>query len=374
MLQPRRLAGLGLGFALALAAPAALASEAFTVREVAVDRTAGTAAEARSLALVAAQRAAFDRLVARLALSEAIAGLPSPSDAEITELVHDYEVGAEKTSPVRYIATITYRFHPEPVREMLRQHDVSFAETVSKPALVLPVLEREGRLQLWEEGNPWRQSWAIHGARDGLVPFVIPLGDLADIRDIAPEQAKAGDPERLIPLLQRYGAGYALVAVARERPGGAGGPAALEVTVGRVGPAVTPATVAAGTHVVSGDDVTESYDRVVVSVAAEIEESWKRDNALRFDEVGSLSVVARPGGLAEWMEMVRRLERAPVVRKSEVVSLSRTEAHLVLHYIGDESKLALALAQDDLVLAREGDGWTLRLRDGTQPAAVEGAE
>ena len=69
----------------------------------------------------------------------------------------------------------------------------------------------------------------------------------------------------------------------------------------------------------------------------------------------------------DWLAVRTRLGDVAVIRKSELVLLSRDEVRVNLHYIGDLDQLVLALEQLDLRLSQEGDEWFLRFagRPGT---------
>ena len=85
------------------------------------------------------------------------------------------------------------------------------AETVSKLVMVLPVFQSAGALILWDDPNPWRDAWASRPKKQGLVPTLLPLGDLADMASIGAEQAMDGDRQRLNAIAGRYGASDTLV-------------------------------------------------------------------------------------------------------------------------------------------------------------------
>lgn len=345
--------------------------DVFAVRNVAVDATAETAAMARGEALAAGQRQALARLFKRLALRSAMERLPVLDDAEVTELVQDFEVQEEKTSPVRYLATLTIRFKPDDVRALLRDAGVPFAETLSKPVLVLPVYRAAGAYILWDDPNPWREAWANLPPRDALVPLVVPLSDLADIADISAEQAVKGGNARLRVIAARYGAADTLVVVAslgldpvNQRP-------TLHVSVTRFG---TNARERTTVESYIGDSM-ETLGQLIASaaeaVATEVEELWKRDNLLRFDREDRLTAVVPLTGLSDWLEVHRRLAGVAFVQRSELVYLSRREARVVLRYIGDETQLRLALAQSDLTLIRDPTSWLLRLGDRAMEEAAQ---
>jgi hypothetical protein len=65
------------------------------------------------------------------------------------------------------------------------------------------------------------------------------------------------------------------------------------------------------------------------------------------------------GSLADWLAVRKKLGEVSVVRRAEVILMSRAEVRLALHFIGEVDQLALALGQADLHLLREGDLWVL---------------
>ncbi len=365
------------GFALALAvAPAGstpAAQDVFEVSGVAVDVTAETAAAARARALASGERRAFEILLDRLTLKSDIDRLPVLSAADRAGLVQDLSVANEKTSAVRYLAELTFRFKPREVRKLLRDLAIDFAETPSKPVLVLPVYRAAGVVVLWDDPNPWREAWSGIGGPDalaGLVPMELPEGDLADIAAIGAEQAAAGDRARLEALSGRYGTGDVIVALA-ELAAAPGGAPSISVTVNRYGESVSEQAIVTGVTGRPGEAVEAVLRRAAARVADEIEDRWKADNLLQFERSEIVAVVLPIKSLGDWVKARSRLGRVAVVDRVDLVLLSRDEARLNIRYLGDIDQLALALAQADLSLREEEGNWILELGSGSpQPQAT----
>ena len=188
-----------------LALPAA-AEDIFTIRNIRVDATAGNAAEARKAALASGHLQAMQRLLSRLVLREDLGLLPPLSAEQVVELVYNFGVDDERTSSVRYLARLTFQFNPASVRDYLRARGVRFADARGRPVLLLPVFGAANQAVLWEDPNPWRNAWAARDNRGGLVPILVPLGDLSDISAAASRDALNPSNPRLQPLAERYGA------------------------------------------------------------------------------------------------------------------------------------------------------------------------
>ena len=361
------------GFALALAvAPAgsaAIAQDVFEVSGVAVDVTAETAAAARARALAAGEQRAFEILLDRLTLKSDMDRLPVLRAADRAELVQDLSVANEKTSAVRYLAELTFRFKPREVRRLLRDLAIDFAETPSKPVLVLPVYRAAAVVVLWDDPNPWRDAWSGiggSGAPAGLVPMELPAGGLADIAAIGAAQAAAGDRARLEALSGRYGTSDVIVALA-ELEAAPGGAPSISVTVNRYGESVSEQAIVTGVTGRPGEAVEAVLRRAAAQVADEIEDQWKADNLIEFERSEIVAVVLPITSLGDWVTARSRLGRVAVVDRIDLVLLSRDEARLNIRYLGDIDQLALALAQADLSLREEGGGWILELGSGGAP-------
>ena len=339
----------------------AQASDVFAVMGVDVDVTAETAAAAREEALVDGERRAFRRLLERLTLLADRDRLPEFSRDEITAYVKDFSIAEEKASAVRYLATLNFRFKAEDVRRLLIDLALPFAETASKPLLVLPVYQAAGALLLWDDPNPWRDAWAARPTVDGLVPLVLPLGDLSDIAAIGAEQAVKGDSQRLTAIAAKYRAGDTLVAHGILRLDTRRGLPDLEVYLTRYGTALQEHTVVR-TFATAGDEsLDELLRRAAAVLAQQVEDNWKRDNLLQFGQPAVLAVTVRIGSLGDWLVVRKRLAGVAVIRRADLALLSPAEVRVNLHFIGDRDQLALALEQSDLRLFEEGGHWRLGL-------------
>ena len=333
----------------------------FTITEVAVDETAASASDARDVALAAGQRRAVQRVFRRLIIRADTRLLPQPTDDDIASLVQNIELSDEKTSATRYLATMTVAFKPDLVRNYLRAAGLQFSETVSRPRLVLPVFEAAGAINLWDPPNAWRDAWeARRVSSDTVVPLILPEGDLRDIGSIGPIQALAAETRPIQSIAGRYRVRDILVAHATLVQDLAANRPLVHVSLRHIGPssgAVTIETFTGESRARVGALLAEAVQRTV----ERLEDDWKRDNYLRFNEPVRLSASFSLGTLSDWLEMRRRLGGAAVIQRVELASITRSDAQVVIHYLGGPEQLGSALAQRDIELVQEDGFWMLRL-------------
>jgi hypothetical protein len=357
-----------LGFVLiAGPAPALQPDEVFVVAPVPVDVTAESARTARAKALRMGQSLGWKRLLARLTLPGDAAGLIDFGPEQLAPLVQGFEVLRERTSAVRYLATLSYSFNKDEVRQALANAGIAFAETPSRPVLIVPVLTSEGVGVLWEDPNPWREAWQNLPSRDGLLPIVVPHGDLADIRDLSTVQALRGDQERLRAVADRYGARDVVVARAARLFDRSDNLPVLEISMVRGNGTETEETIIDSIKGQNADDLIGLLDAGVTRVVEILSTSWKKANLVRPGLESRVSVVVPIVSFARWLSIKKRLQGIGVLRRIELLRLSKREAVMDLWVHGDETQLRNALRQRDLELHEGRTDYVLADRDQLVP-------
>ncbi|MGH6717907.1 MAG: DUF2066 domain-containing protein, partial [Alphaproteobacteria bacterium] len=373
----RRLGGLVIA---AWAVATAASADPYAVADVAVDETAADAATARDVALEVGQRAAWATLVRRLLAPEDVDRGLALDAAVAGRLVRSFEVTEEKVAPDRYIARLTYRFDGAAVRRAFQAAGITRVAAESPPVLVLAVIDDGIQPRLFELDNPWRDAWQTGATRPGLVPIVVPLGDLTDIATIDAALAIAGDAAAIAAVAARYGTGSIAVAVARVAPSGElpSAQIAVVLTVHRgrttnVDMATYTATVGtASLATATGDAATgapdvaaaDPYTAAVAGTLARLEESWRAESLVDTGVNAALTVEVPVAALADWRDVERRLAAVGLVREVVVNVMGVKAFTLTLTYGGDEARLASALGAAGLDLAREADLWVLRRVSG----------
>ena len=365
-----------LAFALFLTCGTARSESVFAVAQVPIDAEAASSAEARELAIAAGQRAALEILLRRLTVEGTT--LPEPAEGSIAAMVAGFEIGGELVSTTRYRASLTVDFDPAEVRRLLRESGVAYAETVSKPVLVVAVQRDPSGILLWEDGNRWRRAWEERPRHGGLVPILLPLGDIIDLGTVDAARALESDTEPLTALGQLYGTSEVVVAVA-----GLSGSAAVaklsapaeagtedaEGEASAAGRALTLSLrriAADGNHVAQTTLIgrAEETERALLErgsdrIVALLEDAWKAANLIRYGEDHVLQATVPIASLGEWVSIQQRLAALAMVASVEIDSLSLGEGRLTLRYHGTSDQLRLALDQSDLALTPTADEWVL---------------
>jgi hypothetical protein len=372
-------------------APAQETDEAYSAT-VKVDATADSAAAAREMARIDGQRRALATVIERLSGASEPAKPPKLDDKAITDMVASFEVANEHMSAVRYVADYTFHFRPSKVRRLVRVVETPPGESGSKsppdknpgdkspadsggksPAeggkppvesgnramIVLPVYRDGSNVVLWDDPNAWRTAWSQRPAGSGLGRLVLPLGDAGDLAAIDAEKAGSGRPEALTAIAQRNSGSEAVVALATARRQG-DKLAGLDVAVKRYRYGHLVDTQGSSFEADPAESEVDFLRRAADSVAAEIESSAKRNAGARSDQPASLAVSVPITSLGEWVQVRDRLASVSVIRKIDLLSLSRQEARIEVKYVGSQDQLKSSLAEVNLDLGGGDPVWQIQ--------------
>lgn len=333
----------------------------YEIAGVSVDVTSRTAAKARKQAIANGEVIAFRLLLERLTLQADFENLPFLERDEIDQFVQDFSVDNEKTSNVRYLADLSFRFKRKEIRQLLTDYDLPFAETPSKPVLILPVYQAAGAVGLWDDPNPWRDAWGTSQSNMGLVPKVLPVGDLGDIGAIGALQAVEGDRQSVAVIADRYKVSDVIVTVASLDLDPVTLRNKLTVKVHRNGIDLETVEETVSLLQRQQESLKSLFRRATRDVEIIIEDQWKLENLLQFDQLGVMAVVVPIDDLHHWLRLNNKLKEIAVIRRAEIVLMTRDEIRINIHHIGTRHQLVLALRQADLELIEEDSEWLLGL-------------
>lgn len=342
-------------------------SEAYTVSGIAVDVTAANANAARDQAIGEAQRKAWAELYGRV--TPGAGSAPRLSDVDLARLVQGFSIDQERASATRYVASMTVRFRPDAVRDMLAGSTAQFVEPATKPYVLLPITVTDGRTILWEDSTRWREVWEARPEGGSLVPLVVPAGELDDIAAISVAEAMEGNPAALERIARKYNAQGVVVARLDLPSAGPDLARGLSIDVTRYDARGSRDQQTVTVKADPADRPDDLLARGPVQVAAALDAGWRRDNLVSTGPEQRLTVSAPILRLDDWLEIRKRLAGLGTGIRSEVVALSRTEARLMLTFRGDTARLQDQLARRDLLLARLPGGGPVAAPVPGQPMA-----
>lgn len=340
---------LATGFAVATRA---VADDPYSVSGVKVDATAQSTVEAQSTAIIKGRERAWQTLYRRLTKAEDWPHQPVLAPAALQRLIRSYQVHDVRSSTTRFVANVTYVFNANAVRRLLEDANIAYSDIVARPLLVVPLGPG------WDARTPWTRAWEDPRFTHGSVPLVLPPDDalaaptLAALRfdsatwqDVEPTAARVHASDAYLVLVIPQHAQM----IVKIRKLGAGNP----VTIPDVTVPMPPKTPSA-----------KAFGAVADATAAAIIDSWKSRSVVDYGRKGRLVASLHAVSLADWSDMLQKLDAVPTITDVDVVAMDIGEAHVAISYAGSTDQLDDQLSRSGLSLSSENGQWWIA-RAGT---------
>ncbi len=330
----------------------------YVANDVPVDVTAGNITEAHERGLTQGRVAGFRKVIARIVAREDMDRVPQVSATQIIDMVRDFSLANERSSAVRYIADLTVRFDPAQIRRLLRNANIPFTETLSKPLVVVPLFREstDAPPQLWEDSNAWRAAWSQVPQDLGLVPLIVPVGGREDAGLLTAAQAASKDLASLNAFAAHYDAGGTVIATATATADG------VQISLSELRSDLPSEDLSLTQGAEPGQGRPDMLVTAATSTAIAVQDSWKRRNRVAFGGTTQITALVPVGNLKEWLTVKNRLNEVQLIDRLELQAMTRDRAQVTLYYAGAQRQLELAMSQHDLALAQQNGVWIIQAR------------
>lgn len=319
------------------------ADERFKV-EVQVDVTDVDASTAREKAMSEANRAAFVEVCKRITTVDGAAKLAGMTDAQLINFIKEVSVEDEKTSSVRYIATLQVVLNEDMLRQYMQERQIPVLVQSSR-ILVIPVFRENTAAVplLWESSNLWRLAWE-KAPRTAGVTFVPLRAAGVNYAVIDAEKALALDGAALDKLMRVNGADevYVLDAVAD-------GADRLSITATSY--SGDKRTVRAVKTPGSADSL---FDIGVVEVEKQLTQKIRQQSLTEGSQEKAAVLMFNFDNLRQWVEAEAVLRSIPYVKDIEIQAMGTNKAQFKLVFLGSHDKLLYALRAKSFNLIDNG--------------------
>lgn len=321
-------------------------SKMFSAGGIKVDVTAENAAKAREQALQDGQKRALMVVMERITPDYVVEQLTELVPDDIINMVRDMSISNEKTSSVRYMATLEVSFNADAVRDLLRQNGLPYVRTSGKQLLILPVYKRSPAASpvLWDEDNPWLRAWNNRTVESYMIPLTVPAGDLADSSLLNAEQVVQGDLKAAESLAKRYGAEGILI-VKMVRNGMNFSVDAMAMDEG------TASEIPNFSFTVSlTKNTATTYAKAVKKVVDKLEGVWKRDQMVQYNNIESLVAMVPVSTVKQWETVQKRLDRIPLISSYNLQAARAGVLQLTIFFAENLDRLQSEMAKRMLSL------------------------
>lgn len=347
---------------LTMAAGGAAAQSAYEVSGIHVDVTAENAIAAREKALAEGARMAVQQLLARQSGGQK--RLPKLSQRQIDDMIADFSISGEKTSGVRYIATLSYRFRPSHVNRVLRSAGIATLPADGKqdalapavpvrpaapPVMVFAMFEPPAEPSAAGEqplnGEAWRAAWRSFTQRNSRT-YVMGGND----------GAAASSREQALAVAQQRGSNEVLTAAASVMAPVEGQATEMAVRYRRFS---KQRDVGGEVRFTREDGETDAafLGRAATGTAIAAASAWKQATVAAAPQRAQVVVTVPADSIETWVDVERRMRRTVGIKRVELIMMARRQVVADVGYTGSLEELSDALEDAGLALSEDDGRW-----------------
>ena len=313
--------------------------------------------EAKKIAIRQAKRKAFEHLFKRLVMEGEIEKELSISD--IDNMIISFSVLNEQMAKNVYRANMRFIFNKQRVYDFFKRNNMVFVRGVAAPILIIPVLQMNDRIFLWEIKNYWLHYLLQRQDRltKGFVPIMIPTGDIRDIGLIKVEDLIIADDNyygNLKLMMQRYRAKGLLVIHAKIGKNYSFKMLYFDGNSTQVLPNMLDEKIKSYYKNFSNRKHFFSY--LISSMVHSLELHVKKYYEIKeFDDGTQLDLILRSKDLGEILRIEKMIKKASGIESYQIVAISQGEMVYKVSLI-DLNEFRRYLVNSNLKIVKDEDG------------------
>lgn len=327
----------------------------YIVQKVKADKTAGNAAAARDYAIAEARKTAYNTILDRVIIDDEKPKLPMPSNAELVNFISEMAVMNEKTSSVRYMADLDFRFNGAEVKKFLEHHNIGYINTVSDPVLLLPIYT-DGKSIIFADGkNPWFDYLSGLKMPVSVVPLLLPAGDEDDSEQMQALLSGRYDSENIENLKKKYGAGKIVVAEMQEYD------EAKNTAFSLYELSEKGLESDSFNFTVSGKGASDKIKAAAfATIRKKLEQEWKKDNVVYFSEASVITALIPLRDMSEWVNIKKKLDKMPIIEHYDLKAMKKDRLQVNIIFGRSIDRLTELMNSHNLILEPlDGGAWLL---------------
>ena len=143
----------------------------------------------RAIAIETSYKLALSRYLKWITLKETQGIIDLVDLLEARDYVSGYSIENEKYKKEKYSALITVTFEKDKLEKFLENKNIEFFSKKGPKTLIIPIINFEQRLILWDDPNPWFDVWLRRPLDSNLNLFTLPTGEVDDLITLSAEDA-----------------------------------------------------------------------------------------------------------------------------------------------------------------------------------------
>ncbi len=320
----------------------------------------GNVSKKRDLAVKKATKQGFNQLLQNITPQEEwVRHEDVIANVNWNNILEKFIIVKEQTSP-RYNLTLNLFFNKNMVRNLLHELKIPYAESKKLKLLVLPLMDTDTRLLLWDKDNKWRTALSSIDSNQHLLNFTLPIGDMSEVTNITAEMVNLGAEDVLLDLAKQYSSDG--VIVSRLRTFYDNSQAVLESENRWYGNNSLNTTIVQY-PVDYNETMPVALNKMALLTYQKLEQEWQKSGVVQLKEQGKVFIRFSPKSATDLEKLTSLIESFNTVDKVQLRVLNIENSLFEVSYFGDAQNLANVMTSNGLQLSFKGSLWWVSFKN-----------
>lgn len=316
--------------------------------ELKIEATGENASQAREKALADANRKAVYAIMDRISPQGSTKILDDLNDNQILNFIQQVSVNSEKVTDSRYLADLNITINAPILKAYLAEKDIPITILPESTVFVIPVYRSSETAvpTLWEEDNPWYQSWEENSLSNGQLTIKPLPNNRSNKKAITADEALQLNGISLDSI--RRSNDNADIYVAEILIDGEN----IDLTL----KSPLYGTILSKTY---EGNLSLVFSKAIQDTKSAVINKIQQQSQLQQSGQSNITIVYNFNNLKEWMEVRKKISDFPTVKKMNIDAMSGRRAQITISFGGDLEAILTTFENNGLRLTSSGNYYTL---------------
>ncbi len=326
-----------------------------TVKDIFIDFELKKNQENRKIGLQKSYLTGLKRFLSWITVSNNQEIIELVNTIEPSSLVTSYSIQNEKFTQGRYSALITVNFDLNKIEKLLDINKIDYYAGVGPKTLIIPLMSFNDQLVLWDDPNPWFQTWVERPFDANLTEFIIPEGDIEDLLILSSEDVRKLNFNKIRNLALKYGVKKVLVPFLK-----------IEEKEGKYNISLRCfnglSKEELNIKIIKKSDQKrlnlELFD-IINTFTNSFDDHWVEDNIKKIKSQTIIELTIGYESFKEWINIKNIIKNSENVKEFKILNLTSTKSDAKIKII-NEDKFLSELENNNLNIKKDKFIWNIR--------------
>lgn len=302
--------------------------------EVNIDVTAENASQARDKGMKQAYRSAFLAIAGKMTNTEGLSKLSELTDEQLINFIQETEVVSEKSSDVRYIASLKIKINENLLKQFMAEQNIPYVIKTASNIVIIPIFREylSDSPLLWEKENLWKKAWETTSLTSSDNNYIVLPEDGINASVLTAEKALQLNSQALDTISSHLGTKNIYVLDAYYN-----GIEGLNVVVSDYQNGLKK------TISVNGERSPALFAQAIPAVTQYIDGTVEEQNISMNTQPSEITVLYSYKNLSNWLNTERKLRNIAQINDITVDAMGQGKVQFRIKFIGSLLNLTTAL-------------------------------